>query len=392
MKSDRHNDLLPRDAALARLLEGALKSKRAGDAHSSACPDAEILAAYAEHGLSDREASRWEGHIADCGRCQKIIAGVVAGGENFEEARNEEQGSLAPAFVIRKPGPGAPESSRWPGFWRWWVPGLGLATAVMLWFALHSALPHQASPQRAAATAGTSPGSAPGNPSASSTKPEETQMAQAQTPPAPAEISGAAGTSGGAIRDSEELRANSTADALKKAPKQESLQSNGQSGAQGEAQAPSATSAVTSGVSGVPRAAAAPPVPEAKEKDSAALSAQATDEKTQTSDALATAPSAGAAVARPAVTAAPAAPAVAPAAPEPAREASQTQGVARQLDRSAGNAGFSSSNQVRALAKTASSRIEFASPDRSALWRVGPGGLIETSSDRGQTWRPRRAA
>ena len=379
MKSDRHNDLLPRDAALARLLEEALESQAAGDGHSSGCPDAEILAAYAEHGLSDREASRWEGHIADCGRCQKIIAGVVAGAENLEDAR--EQGSLASAFVIRKPGPGAPQSSRWPGFWRWWVPGLGLATAMVLWFALHPALPHQASPQRAAATAGTSPGSAPGNPAASSIKPEETQMAQAQTPPAPAEISGAAGTSGGAIRDSEELRANSTADALKKAPKQESLQSNGQSGALGEAQAP----LVTSGASGAPRAAAAPPVPEAKEKDSAALSAQTTDEKTQTSDALATAPSAGAAVARPAVTAAPAAPAVAPAAPEPAREASQTQGVARQLDRSAG---FSSSNQMQALAKIASSPIVFGSPDRGALWRVGPRGLIENSNDRGQTWHP----
>jgi hypothetical protein len=386
MKPDRRNDLLPRDAALARLLEEALESKAAGDAHGSACPDAEILAAYAEHGLSDREASRWEGHIADCGRCQKIIAGVVAGGENLEEARNKEQESPVPAFVIRKPAPqrGARESSRWPGLWRWWVPGLGLATAAVLWFALHPALPHQGSPQpesRAAATTGTSQGGAPGNPAAASTKPEETQMAQAQAPPAPGEISGAAGTSraagGGTIRDSEELQANSAADALKKSAKQGSLQSNGQS----EAQAPSATSAVSSAISGAPRAAASSPVPEVKEKDSEAAAAQTTDKKTQTIEALAGAASAGAAVARPA------APAAAPPAAEAGSEASQTQGVARQLDRSAGSADFSSSNQVRALAKTASSQIEFASPDRSALWRVGPGGLIERSSDRGQTWR-----
>ena len=163
MKSDRHNELLPRDAALARLLEEALESKAAGEAQGSACPDAEILAAYAEHGLSDREASRWDGHIADCSRCQKIIASVVLSGESLEEARNEEQGSSVPAFVIRKPGPGASGISRWPGFWRWWVPGLGLATAVMLWFVLHPALQHQASPQRAAATTtGTSQGGARG--------------------------------------------------------------------------------------------------------------------------------------------------------------------------------------------------------------------------------------
>ena len=94
MKSDKRNDLLPRDAALARLLAEALESKAAEDAQSSACPDSEVLAAYAEHGLSDREASRWEGHIADCSRCQKIIAGVVIGGENLEEARNKEAGKL----------------------------------------------------------------------------------------------------------------------------------------------------------------------------------------------------------------------------------------------------------------------------------------------------------
>ena len=330
----------------------------AGDAQSSVCPDAEILAAYAEHGLSDREASRWEGHIADCSRCQKIIAGVVISGENLEEARNKGQGSPAPAFVIRKPvpQPGAVEISRWPGFWRWWVPGLGLAATVVLWFAFHPALLHQASPQRAAATTGMSQGSAQGNPSASSAKPEETQMAQTKVPPPPE------GISGDTIRDSEELQANSTADALKKSAKQGALRREGENERQ--------TPPVSPAVSGASRAAA-PPVPEAKEKDSGAASAQATDKKTQTIDALA-APAEGA-------------PAAAAPAAEAARKAGQTQDFARQLDRSAG---FSSTNQVRAPAKIASSPIVFASPDRSALWRVGQAGLIENSSDQGQTWRP----
>ena len=285
--------------------------------------------------------------------------------------------------MIRKPGPGAREISRWPGFWRWWVPGLGLATAVMLWFVLHPALPHQASPQsasRAAASTGTSQGSAEGNPAASSSKPEETQMAEAQAPPPPedisgaATISGAAGVSGGAIRDSEEPRANSNADALKKAPKQGSLRREGQTEERSDVQLAPATPSVPRAA----RAAAAPPIPEAKEKDSGDLSAQATDKKVQTSDALAAAASAAAAVARPAAPAA-----ARPTAPAP--EASQTQSLARQLDRSAG---FSSSSQMQALAKIASSPIVFGSPNRGALWRVGPGGLIENSNDRGQTWHP----
>jgi hypothetical protein len=240
------------------------------------------------------------------------------------------------------------------------VPGLGLAAAVVLWFAFHPALLHQASPQRAAATIETSQGSAHGNPSAPSAKPEETQMAQTKVPPPPE------GISGGTIRDSEEPQANSTA--LKKSAQQGSLQSEGQSEGQNERQTPT----VPPATSGAPRAAA-PPVPEAKEKDSGAASAKATDKKTLT-DALA-APAEGAPAA-----AAPAAPAA-----EPAPKAGPTQDLARQLDRSAG---FSSTNQVRALAKIASPPIVFASPDRSVLWRVGPAGLIENSSDQGQSWRP----
>jgi hypothetical protein len=355
MKSDKHNDLLPRDAALARLLAEALESKAAGKALSSACPDAEILAAYAEHGLSDREASRWEGHIADCRRCQKIIAGVVISGENLEEARNREQGSSAPASGIRKPAPqaGAIEISRRPSFWRWWVPGVGLAAAVVLWFVLHPALLHHASPQRAAATTGTSQGGAQGNPSEPSTKPEETQMAQAQVPQPLEGISGAAGVSGGTIRDSEEPQANATADGLKKSAKQGSLQSEGQSEAQARP------------VLDADRAAG---TPEARAKDAEPPSAEAADQKKEKVEVSGETPAI-----------ATAAPSASPLAPPAAAAPQQPFGASARA---------SVSNQMQALAKIASSPIEFASPDRSVLWRLGPAGLIETSSDQGKTWRP----
>ena len=351
MKSDKPNDRLPRDAVLARLLAEALDSKAAGDAQSAACPDAEVLAAYAEHGLSGQEASRWEGHLADCGRCQKIIAGVVVSSENLEDAGIRETGSLAPASVLRKPmrQPAAPGISRRPRVWHWWAPGIGLAAAVVLWFALHPGVrPEPASP-RAAASAGTSQGSAQGNTAASSAKPEETQMAQANVPPPPAGISGAK------LRDSEEPRANTPADALKKSPKQGSLQN--------ERQTPMSPAA-----SEVARAEASI---ETKEKDSGAPSARETDTKTQTTDALAETPTAGTAAA-------------APPTAESVPEAGSRQVLAPQLDRSAR---FSSSNQVRALAKAASPPIVFTSPDRSAFWRLGPAGLIENSSDQGKTWQ-----
>jgi len=43
---------------------------------------------------------------------------------------------------------------------------------------------------------------------------------------------------------------------------------------------------------------------------------------------------------------------------------------------------------MQALARIATSPIEFASPDRSVLWRVGPAGLIESSRDQGKSWHP----
>jgi len=55
MSFDKPDDLHSRDTALARLLAEALKSrsKPAGHGRDSACPDAEVLAAYAEQGLAE---------------------------------------------------------------------------------------------------------------------------------------------------------------------------------------------------------------------------------------------------------------------------------------------------------------------------------------------------
>src|SRR5215470_5625775 len=87
-----------RGTALARLLAQALQSqvKPAGHA-SSACPDAEALAAYADQGLAEEETARWESHFADCNRCQKISAVLAAGSEELTGAEVEKLGTLAAA-------------------------------------------------------------------------------------------------------------------------------------------------------------------------------------------------------------------------------------------------------------------------------------------------------
>src|SRR5438132_692245 len=55
MPDDPHS----RDTALARLVaEALLRSKSRQAEHSSACPDAEVLATYAEHALTEEEPAQ----------------------------------------------------------------------------------------------------------------------------------------------------------------------------------------------------------------------------------------------------------------------------------------------------------------------------------------------
>lgn len=355
MKSDKRNDHPPGDTVLARLLAEALESKAAGDAQSSACPDAEILAAYAENGLSAHEVSGWEGHIADCGRCQKIIAGIVVSAENLVDAELTERPSVvSPSAVWQsEPQPATLEISRRRTAWHWWVPGLGLAAAVALWFVLHPPVSNSPASPRAAATAGTSQSSA--HTATSPAKPEETQVAGANVPPP------LAGPSVGELRDSEKPRATSPADALKKNSKEQSLQS----GAQG---APVLEADNRAGAE-VENRTAAPA--EAPAKDAELSAPQQRDEKTQNVEVFGAAPRV-------------ATPAPPPAAP-PALQFSPRAGVAapQGLDRSARQ---SINLQAQALAKSANAPVVFASPDGTVLWRVGAGGLIEHSSDRGENW------
>lgn len=64
-----------------------------GATKSEACPDAELLAAYHERSLSDEEMVLWKEHIANCGRCQDVLAAL----ETTEEIslRGEREGEFA---------------------------------------------------------------------------------------------------------------------------------------------------------------------------------------------------------------------------------------------------------------------------------------------------------
>ena len=56
----------------------------------SDCPDAEILAAYHERSLSGEEMARWKEHIAACARCQEALS-LVEESENVVTAEEQDQ-------------------------------------------------------------------------------------------------------------------------------------------------------------------------------------------------------------------------------------------------------------------------------------------------------------
>lgn len=94
------------------LIESVLRASL--DETGAGCPDAEVLALYAEEELPGDERGGVEAHVAGCARCQQTVAAFV---------RGEPEAPVAPAAAS------ASAVAWWTG-WRWLVP-LASATAVL---------------------------------------------------------------------------------------------------------------------------------------------------------------------------------------------------------------------------------------------------------------------
>lgn len=138
----------PRDKekALEKLLPRALRATfKPGGAE---CPEAHLLAAYAERALSASEAARWEEHFSTCARCQEVLAVFARSEEAFaaeRELRVAAAAGIRAAAVAAparsEPAQGvAPKPWRLLG-WRWLVPAAAAAAAVALWIAVRPVPP-----------------------------------------------------------------------------------------------------------------------------------------------------------------------------------------------------------------------------------------------------------
>jgi photosystem II stability/assembly factor-like uncharacterized protein len=332
-----------RDQAIARLLVEALKPEPSS---SHDCPDAELLAAYADQVLlGDLERAQLETHFADCDRCQKILAALGVGleapaGESIASMPVPAAGPVAPRPAAQ-PAPSQPFS---PQRWLWWLtPAFGAAAAALLWMVLRPAAPGPvqtaADYSRAAAGQETSALNAPASP-----------QAAAQGPPEAA-----------ARRDAQDL------DRLSKAePAAKEAEAKTREQVLGRLAAPPADS--------VP--ATAPAV--------AAFQSEVT-----------TAAAPQAAVAQAMIAPAPATEQAAPPAAPPARNrtaAANGQASLQARTEAASVAMLPQQTAPESLAgaQTAEAGIilyTFGPPSGSVTWRLGTAGLIERSTDQGRTWQ-----
>ena len=363
-----------RDTALARMLAEALKARGQGGpaGNDSVCPDAEILAAYAERVLTQEEFGRWETHLADCDRCQKILAVLTASADELSDAEVQRLGTIIATSAT--PHPVAREHSKFsaiwhrPQLWGWLVPAVGTVAVVTLWLVIYQTPPKPVmEPQAVSATS--DPGRNATHPAPPSTTPNQGSAAVASAP---------AAQQGETQRRQARPSISSAPGANERAPMPQTNTIGAGESPNAVAAAPVQAPQKQDALRNAPAAASPPEADRALDalsasaaKKSRAPVEQTTPAKNEAGDAQRSATLGAPAVA-------------APAAPpqQPAPAASPLR------DRE--SAAFSSSPkaQMQGLMKTAPVTIVFSSANRTSLWRIGPAGRIEYSADQSQTWHP----
>lgn len=147
---EKDETALHRQEALARRIGRALDQMDSTSA--AACPDAEILAAYAERGLNSEETAKWEGHFSTCSRCRKILRVLDASADTpLADKEVARLGEMVAAATSGAAGARTPSRLAWPRLsdWRvrWLAPALGVAAVLLVFLVLrknwHGAEPAQ---------------------------------------------------------------------------------------------------------------------------------------------------------------------------------------------------------------------------------------------------------
>jgi len=366
---------------LARTLRESLKPGGAD------CPAPDTLAAYADHQLSDAEASRWELHFSQCARCQHALGALAMTEVEPVADLAVAAAAAAPQAAAKSAVPSilsAPEKDiqtpRRFWNWRWLAPALATAAVVALWVAVRPA-PHvvkaptasqpaaeaqnqiaQNNPQPApeaevpsdrgaekqAATGGSTPAApAPRAGTGAAAREESPESANAKkTAPAPAKPGRGVDTFAAEAPQRKAAPAARPRDAL---ADQESRADQGVAGRRKEADKSQAISGAPGGPAGTATTAATPPAP-------------------RTSDGKLAGGTAGLG-------------GLAPPSTGAAKKKAGDEVSALEVQPATPQRGFTMSET--ALLKPP---VIIDPPTGSVRWRVGAGGAIAHSRNAGRTW------
>src|SRR6267142_6081308 len=114
-----------------RSFENALARHLRPSGSAGACSDAETLASYHEQSLEPDVMASLKAHISECARCQQILAQLQATDEiplASDIARPETAAAKPGVRVI---------PARRPTLWRWVAPAGALAAGLLVWVAVH---------------------------------------------------------------------------------------------------------------------------------------------------------------------------------------------------------------------------------------------------------------
>lgn len=308
----------PRD----RALEALLRRQGRGLSPSDDCLDAETLAAWADDSLDDTARVSAEAHVADCARCQAVVATIV---------RTE-------------PGP-APAAV--PSLWhrlglRWLVPLTAAATAVVLWIVVPPPRPETPADTIATAPAAT----------------EQARPAERDT----AEVQPAPPREGAAFRQAVPDTSEPPASPAAAAPP---AGAGAASESRADGKAAGTRSNVAPALEAKRNADALPDERQRLAKQAAPAAADALAELTSREERAANEP----------LPAPPATPAENAASPSPARPAA---GGATALGRVTGAASSAVADRV--------ATPTIVSGDPAVQWRLARPGAIERSTDGGASW------
>jgi len=356
--------------------ERALTRHFSNASPDSACPDAEILAAYYERSLSVEEIPRWKEHIAACARCQEALA-LVEQSENVLTTEQQGQRELEPVArmaagavasasvahmtqaVTSSPAPASAarparvRKLRPRAAWSWIVPLGAVAASVIVWVSVREIRTQHAKQTQVALNR---------LPAPLPPAPQFNVKEQSQKEEAPAKK----------MQNEAELR---------KLPPPEAANSS-------PAQTPA-----------TPRPSASDELTRSTRKDSLSVTAgeRVAPEPPPSVSSYAAGTGAVETNVLPPSKTAPSA-AAAPSIPAQQNEENKTAQVSKEKSTAQLQvaAPRMTSAQVVASPLSGADLVQTALADRHYIvapgekhaWRLGDGGLIELSTDRGKTWKP----